>query len=162
MSWQAGSKLRLCVGAVRKALQRDAEARGAQSVGRGGQRVSPQRFVSLWACFSMRPCGRNGRDPTTEQMRCRGRRRRPRPAGPALRRVLSSHRGGTGPAAAFMSPARRADRRTASHARAASYGLRVKDARAGARVKASRALLLRHEGPSDDIEVSPEITQNAL
>lgn len=77
------------------------------SVGHGGQRVSPQRFLPLGfvlnASLWRRAVGRNGngRDPTTEQMRCRG-RRRPRPAGLALCSVLSSHRGGTGPAAAFI------------------------------------------------------------
>lgn len=80
----------------------------AAPVGHGGQRVSPQRFLPLGfvlnASLWRRAVGRNGngRDPTTVQMRCRGRRRRPRPAGPALCSVLSSHRGGTGPAAAFI------------------------------------------------------------
>lgn len=80
----------------------------AAPVGHGGQRVSPQRFLPLGfvlnASLWRRAVGRNGnaRDPTTVQMRCRRRRRRPRPAGPALSCVLSSHRGGTGPAAAFI------------------------------------------------------------
>lgn len=79
----------------------------AAPVGHGGQRVSPQRFLPLGfvlnASLWRRVVGRNGngRDPTTVQMRCRE-RRRPRPAGPALCSVLSSHRGGTGPAAAFI------------------------------------------------------------
>lgn len=55
LSWQTGSKLSVHVNAVRKRAQTDrrterqtdAEARGAQSVGHGGQRVSPQRFLPL-------------------------------------------------------------------------------------------------------------------
>lgn len=78
--------------------QTDAEARGAQS-GLLGTAVKgcPRSGFCLSGLFSMRPCGReeDGRDPTTAQMRCRGRRRRPRPAGPALCAVLPSHRGGT-------------------------------------------------------------------
>ena len=101
--------------------------RQAVPVGHGGQRVSPQRFLPLGfvlnASLWRRAVGRNGngRDPTTVQMRCRGRRRRPRPAGPALCSVLSSHRGGTGPAAAFIcllsagASAHAEDRQTPSH-----------------------------------------------
>lgn len=100
--------------------------RQAAPVGHGGQRVSPQRFLPLGfvlnASLWRRAVGRNGngRDPTTVQMRCRGRRRRPRPAGPALCAVLSSHRGGTGPAAAFIcllsaGGSAREDRQTRSH-----------------------------------------------
>lgn len=102
----------LCRSCEKRATDRQTRRRAARSltapVGHGGQRVSPQRFLPLGfvlnASLWRRALGRNGngRDPTTAQMRCRGRRRRPRPAGPALCAVLSSHRGGTGPAAAFI------------------------------------------------------------
>lgn len=93
------------VGAVRKGLQTDTAARGAQS----GCACWARRSKGVPAAVCALGFGLNaslwrgavgssgsGRDPTREQMRCRGRRRRPRPAGPALCRVLSSHRGGTG------------------------------------------------------------------
>ncbi len=127
--------------------------------------MSPQRFqplgfvlnASLWR----RVVGRNGngRDPTTVQMRCGGKRRRPRPAGPALCSVLSSHRGGTGPAAAFIcllsvgASAKRSDKHRATRltglARAHSvlwthvFKLRRMSRSAGARVKTFSPLLCK-------------------
>lgn len=154
----------LCRSCEKRATDRQTRRRAARSltapVGHGGQRVSPQRFLPLGfvlnASLWRRALGRNGngRDPTTAQMRCRGRRRRPRPAGPALSAVLSSHRGGTGPAAAFIcllsagASAKRTDKHRATRvtglARASSVlWTRVSKlkARAPAQVRALRPAL---------------------
>lgn len=170
LSWQTGSKLSLlCRSCEKRATDRQTRRRAARSlaapVGHGGQRVSPQRFLPLGfvlnASLWRRAVGRNGngRDPTTAQMRCRGRRRRPRPAGPALC-ASSSHRGGTGPTAAFiclLSARASADKHRATRltrqARAHSVlwtlvvELRRMSSSAGARVK-SGAPKLSH--PSSD------------